>query len=589
MFIVGVRHMKWTKGIRGLFNTVYFQIILTFFAIIAALFLSGLIISNYGQMLVMEQISLSTLNKLEYFLHGIQGDLQNIQNMEFECINDIDFNKYALPEMISEGYQEYSTKTRIRRRLSMISSVSPLTENVSAYFLETKKMVVSSNFATGSLEDQEIGILTSDQYESGLYIVDGALRVFTVYPGLRKNGKDSLFVIATKMSNQRIAKALLEAARVDDEYVLLLHESGWQLNASGAYLTDEECSAISENLAGRGSGVEQFRLKDADFLISWYSIEEYGLKMVILNDMTVNRLYTNRFYLLFTVFTITFFFLAVFFVLFTRRLLQRPMITLVDAFARIQNKDFQYRITKRAPNEFAFIYASYNEMAGNIDELIETVYEAKILAQESEFKHLQAQINPHFLYNCFFLLNGQIQIGDKDTASEMARKLGRYFKYITHNDQARISLSNEYEHAITYSDIQMLRFGNRVFIEYMPLPERLHNIQVPRIIIQPLIENAFEHGVRENEAGVIRLSVSEKCGLLSILVEDNGDLDEEQLSQLRRYITGEAGAAESSAISNISKRLQIAYNSRAGITAEYSELGGLKITIWMETGGVFDV
>ena len=188
------------------------------------------------------------------------------------------------------------------------------------------------------------------------------------------------------------------------------------------------------------------------------------------------------------------------------------MEVLVDAFERMQNKDFDYQIRENVSNEFRYLYDSYNRMANNINELVHTVYESRILLRDAEYRYLQAQINPHFLYNCFFLLNGQIQLGDIDAASQMSRKLGRYFKFITHGEHATIPLADEYEQAMIYSEIQMLRFGTRLFIDCTPLPEALKAVKVPRLIIQPLIENAFEHGVRGYTNGEIRLWAGERDG-----------------------------------------------------------------------------
>ena len=133
-------------------------------------------------------------------------------------------------------------------------------------------------------------------------------------------------------------------------------------------------------------------------------------------------------------------------------------------------------------------------MLDRISSLIDQVYRQKILYQESELKQLQSQINPHFLYNSYFVLYDMAINEDYENLAEFARHMGTYFQYITRSSSHVSRLYDEVEHARIYANFQAHRFRNRIAMEFDQLPEDLHDCLVPKVILQPVIENAFELG-----------------------------------------------------------------------------------------------
>lgn len=132
-----------------------------------------------------------------------------------------------------------------------------------------------------------------------------------------------------------------------------------------------------------------------------------------------------------------------------------------------------------------------NDMEDRLSRLIEEVYVQKNLTQKAQLKQLQAQINPHFLYNSFFTLSRRIKRQDYDNAEEFARHLGNYFKYLTRDGSDFIALRQEVEHAKSYATIQQARFSSRVRVCFEQLPDSCSGLMVPRLILQPLLENSF--------------------------------------------------------------------------------------------------
>jgi two-component system sensor histidine kinase YesM len=228
-----------------------------------------------------------------------------------------------------------------------------------------------------------------------------------------------------------------------------------------------------------------------------------------------------------------------------------------------------------------YLYAGFNDMAENLQNLIEQVYQQKILTQNAELKQLQAQINPHFLYNSFFLLPRMIKREDIPNAAKFSKMIGDYFQFITRNSETEVTLSGEAAHARIYTDIQALRFEGRIRAEFGELPAEMANIYVPKLILQPIIENAFEHGLKNKASGGLLAVAFQKIenGFM-ISINDNGDeLPEDELDKLNNALSNINVETENTGLINIHRRIRLMYGGESGIRASRSEMGGLNVTI----------
>jgi len=214
----------------------------------------------------------------------------------------------------------------------------------------------------------------------------------------------------------------------------------------------------------------------------------------------------------------------------------------------------------------------------------------KILMQKAQLKQLQSQINPHFLYNTFFALSTMVQTEQYDVLAKFTRHMGEYFQYITRNCD-EVLLKKEVEHAFIYSNIQSLRFNNRLKIDFGILPSEFEEVYVPRLIIQPLIENAVEHGVvnlRQN--ALIRVDFYRNEENLDIVVEDNGvGIVEMQRIKLIESMSREHEEQETTALVNVHKRIRLKFGLNSGLIISKSELGGLRTVIRISYLGADDI
>ena len=312
---------------------------------------------------------------------------------------------------------------------------------------------------------------------------------------------------------------------------------------------------------------------DGDFF-SLYYMQDQGFLHLIQEKMITNIL------LFAGIIVLT---ILVAFLLFYKRVFQPLEILLVDAFEQIKESNLSYRIPVTKNNVvFTRLYQNFNYMAERIDTLVSRELKQEILVNQANYKHLQAQINPHFMYNSYFLLYRMIKRGDKEGSLLVCENLGKFFKYINRDSGENKSLSDEISHARSYAIIQGYRYQGIIHVDFPELPQRYNYIVVPRLIIQPLIENVFKYVVselEEEEEVKLKVSYEEADEELLIHVENSGRMEEKQLEEIRKKLYGAKKEEDITALMNINTRLNVFFGQERSLETDKSVLGGLKVSL----------
>ena len=194
---------------------------------------------------------------------------------------------------------------------------------------------------------------------------------------------------------------------------------------------------------------------------------------------------------------------------------------LQTTFNRLEEGDLQARCPEVEVEEFNRIGTSINDVIVKLDEKIKNEYLLTIQQKSLQLSALQSQIRPHFLINtiyCFIALN---QIGETKKLNDGFYSLAHLLRYVL-NKEHFTTIGNECDFAEDYLKLQQLRFGERLSYR-IECPEEYRSVQIPRLILQPLVENAVIHGIEPCEHPCFcRICVSREEGILKILVEDNG-------------------------------------------------------------------
>lgn len=265
-----------------------------------------------------------------------------------------------------------------------------------------------------------------------------------------------------------------------------------------------------------------------------------------------------------------------------RHFFNKPYAKLLGAMNEVSRGNFDVRLDDKISSDFQYIYDGFNYMTSSVSGYIEENYRQKVMRTESEFKALQAQINPHFLYNCFANIRSFCKMGDIESVALMTENLSKLFLYITRNAAPIVPLCNEAENLQNYLQIQQMRFGDRVLVEVQELPEEFRDVPIPKLCLQPIAENAYKYAFADKDSGgIFRVGYAVSGNELSITLEDNGDISDHQIAEIARSLTD---AAETSGIVNVSRRLRHYADGYGRVEVTRSSLGGLCVTLRLNIG-----
>ena len=233
-------------------------------------------------------------------------------------------------------------------------------------------------------------------------------------------------------------------------------------------------------------------------------------------------------------------------------------------------------------DEIGNLISTYNYMTGQQKELTENLKKTGDELRIAEVNALQAQINPHFLYNTLDTIQWMALAGKEAEISTTVQKLSRFYKLTLGRDRTKTTVEKEIEHASIYVDLQNLRFDDAVeFI--VDIPDDLRPLPIPRLTLQPIVENAILHGIREKDSkeGCIVVTGWMEGADACLLISDDGvGIKEDFLPK----ILSEEGINPSStgtniAIYNVHHRLQLLYGPDYGLSYESTEGQGTEVMI----------
>lgn len=258
---------------------------------------------------------------------------------------------------------------------------------------------------------------------------------------------------------------------------------------------------------------------------------------------------------------------------------QVPIKRLVQSFQRLKNGDYSTRLMRRGNNEFSYVYERFNLMVEQIQDLFQRVYLEKLHVKEARLKQLQSQINPHFFYNCFSFISSMAKLGNTDAVVSMSQQLSKYYRYTTRQERDMVPISEELDFVISYLAIQKMRMKR---LEYrLELPNELKELEVPPLLIQPIVENAVLHGVEPiSAASTIQIRVYWAGAWVHVEVEDDGrGMEEEEMLALQRKLGSPMDEEMGCGVWNVHQRSQLRFGQGAGLTFSRSVLGGLQVRI----------
>ena len=585
---VGVKRLcrrayAWSQTILG--RSILFSLAMLLLTLVVA----GLV-TDTSQKALRDEIVNRNTAQAEAVVEQLALSLGKTMDIQREMLYDTDLNRLGVAPGYYSSSQRIMAMLRAVERMRVLTSSSPLIDQ--SFFMAPSigKTITADGVETMDEAGFERfsglcgGQQTAFAEQDGRFYILMAYPIYSSY--LKENGPS--YLLGVKLNQKAITELLSSHLSQKEEAVYLFSEDGKVISrineniriAENTLFEAAKTQTAYDTAAEGGLRclVSCARSAAPANMLTLVSVEPYDQVFSVLNRQGA----------LFVALIVLLIAAALGYMAHMWRAIHKPLNKLADAFQQVEKGDFSVRIHHDRADDFAYIYKQFNSMNGRLSDLIEQMYMQTIRIQRAELKQLQSQINPHFLYNNLFMIRSLAQLGDTATIETLTSEMGEYFRYVTRSGQPDVPLSAEVDHARNYAMIQDMRFSNRIKLRFPPLPEDMKDIIVPKLILQPLLENAYQHGLKETTAnGLIGVRFEKTGGDAAILVEDNGQsLTDEALANLTESLEN-PDVQETTGLINIHRRLRLRFGAPYGLSFSRGGSGGLlvKMLIPAKEGG----
>ncbi|CAG5092617.1 Histidine kinase,histidine kinase, HAMP region [Thermobacillus xylanilyticus] len=519
---------------------------------------------------VQQELETSRLNQLKFLADMLENDIDQLTLNAYNLLQDQSVRDYAILPSIEHLVDRNRLKMTILEKLKLQSTASAWTNTLTVYYPETGD-VLSSDPIRALKVEYDFNELQPDRWT-----FDQLTGEFILYVRDREAGGDVSVVLS--FSSENIRKLL--ASYESNSRPYLYHPSG-------RFIFDYNMDSVTAirmagQLWGKEIGDSLTMVTEANgmsyllnalptVLDGWVLIEFTPLERILQPIRKSTTLFAGA--------TAALLCLGVAFAFELYRNVQLPIRKLVTSLARFREGDYGVRIGFEPAREFRLLTEGFNEMAKRVGDLIDKVLTEQLRAKEAEFKQLQSQINPHFLYNCLFFIKSKARIGDTESVEAMALSLGEYYRYMTRTEQDMVPLRSELDLIRNYVSILNLR---KPRIDYVTeVSEELMDLRIPRLLLQPLVENAVMHGIEPKPGrGTIRITGKRLGDGFVLTVEDDGvGMTPEALAKLRGQLRGPKSAESGCGVWNVQQRFLRKFGPGAVLEVDSEAGEGTTVTL----------
>lgn len=570
---------------------VWTRVLLSFIICLFPLLGLQIVIQQRGARLIREQVYGSAFANVDYLSAHFDAGVKTLHNTAEYLLNVDVVREFFVYQAAYSTAEYYAKVDGVIDFLYRMSQSNPLIAEIHLYFPRSSLMLCARRAGRSYLQTIDDGealegrILSSSAAQSLLIEQDGEFRVASLV-GTLSAGQPPALYLEIILNQQEMAQCLSSYTASGEKLSFLYHHAGSAMLFSDGVRRSDDArfqNVLRQEASNASPYLSRITLDGARYLlVAAYvpSIRCSFGQLILASDLEfIPRSLQLGMYVFVGVF-----FLALVALFLTMRFqIDRPTRHLLAAFDATGSGRFDTRVrdnTAQWPLEYQLLSQHFNDMNEHTEQLIHEMYEQQLSLRQAQLKQLQAQINPHFLYNSFFLLRGLISSQEQEQAERFLLCLGRYFQYITHNVSEDASLEEEYQHAQSYLSIQLMRFEDRLQTEIPPLPAPLGRLRVPRLMLQPLYENILVHGEwADGEVRRIRLGISQTQDAVRLTIDDNGrGVTQALIDSVRTALTSRIPAEFTSGLTNIHHRLTL-LGRGGGLDVDRSPLGGFRVII----------
>lgn len=394
-------------------------------------------------------------------------------------------------------------------------------------------------------------------FQSGILTVDGLTQ---------EQGYQVTFLYTEDIFERILAKYNINPKA---RFYMVMSDGIVIYDSNGQYRENEEVKF--EDIERITTGKERIQVGDATFITGREVLNgNKGTVFYLIPENVVTKFQFDYEEKICVVIAIGIFLLVFFSTFLINRLIRKKFLELEQGMCQVGKNNLGYRIPiNQSEDEFAQVAEYFNQMCDDLEEMIAKNYTYQMLQQNAEYKALQASINPHFLFNAFEILREKLESENQMECEEMVLLLSKIFEYQIRGS-GLVTIQKEKEALQSYIDFSAIRY-QYAFEAVFDFEDEISKIMIPKQIFQPIAENYFCHGFRgdENDCIHIRGYLDKKDGMIHICFRDNGKgLTMEEVQKVRASLEKEDVENSHIGLSNVHRRLQIAFGKNCGVEIE---------------------
>ncbi|NBD28040.1 cache domain-containing sensor histidine kinase [Paenibacillus glycinis] len=531
-------------------------------------------VNNSSRELVLIDNNLKTLRfTIEDYSKILASDFR-LQNVLYnDLLSDADAGYKPV-----EGLNNLSMNKTLSETMSNI--VEPNTKIKAVSILTAKNQWVDVGFADNDYAARIFGPMNETAKHSYLPVWTGLIRFKFLY-----EGEDNVFAVSKTVIHKDTGKTIGRVVLyVKESVIASIYESTNSYKGGEFYILDRNGKIISsQNKANlyrdfaettsipiplgdhtnfiQGRGNHKVLVSTNRFEPLQWSI----VSVIPIDEITVELKEINRLIMSIGVLCLLLAFIVSFRL---SRSITRPIFQLSKTIRRIRKGELNVRSTYQSTNEIGYLSDGFNSLMDQIEALMAEIVEKQKTKSEVEFKLLQSQVKPHFLYNTVETIISLIKLNMKSEAISAAKYMADFYKISLSKGNDVISIREELRLTESYLEIQQLRYVE--YMEYtMHVEEEILNGSIPKLTLQPIVENAIYHGLKMNkEKGVLQITGRLCYGHIQIEVYDNGaGMDE---ARTKAILMEPAGPKDNSSFGarSVHNRIVMLYGYKYGLEIE---------------------
>ncbi|WP_010283676.1 sensor histidine kinase [Bacillus timonensis] len=557
----------------------------------------GFLINWTVERVVEEQVNKNTLQLISKVNETLEFYINNMQRVTYfisynDQIQDFFNHQVQVPGQYETN--EYEIQRYLRNFTTLLPEVAGvLVVNSSGEYVSNELYAPATKDLTeeywykeavenkgifkmiGQLKDRQLSSMVSYKNDE---VVSGVRAVIDPIT------QEVVGVILIDLKVRTVAETLVDVRLGKSGYLTVIDEQSRPIYQPKDPLVE---TIPNEWLEGKRSGTFSKRVdsQKLQFIYQKSPYSNWTIVGVFPTEETIFEIREIQFYLVIFVFIILLFGIPVSY--FLSNSISKPIVQLMKFMRKAESGELGVRYIEKRDDEIGMLGRSFNKMLKQINELLRLTERHERQKREAEFRSLQANINPHFLYNTLDTIQWMARKQKANDVAEVVESLAKLFRIGLSKGRDMITLDKEIDHIESYLMIQKTRYREKLRYQ-IQVDENVRSLYVLKFILQPIVENAIYHGIKERRGpGQILVSAQKRNEKLLIVIQDDGvGMSDSLLQEIRFALReavkrtesqGETKSKKGYGILNVQARILLAFGEEYGITIKSEEKVGTTI------------